>query len=39
MVHALVPDEDLDAMIGDGRLADAASLAALTLWRRHRSQE
>jgi 8-oxo-dGTP pyrophosphatase MutT (NUDIX family) len=39
MVHALVPDEDLDAMIGDGRLADAASLAALTLWWRHRSQE
>lgn len=34
MVHARIPDRELDAMIGDGRLADSASLAALTLWRR-----
>jgi 8-oxo-dGTP pyrophosphatase MutT (NUDIX family) len=39
MVHALVPDDALDAMIADGRLADAASLAALTLWRRRPLQE
>lgn len=38
MVHAFVADAELDAMIGDGRLADAASLAALTLWQRYRTQ-
>jgi 8-oxo-dGTP pyrophosphatase MutT (NUDIX family) len=38
MVHVRIPDHELDAMIADGRLADAASLAALTLWQRHRAQ-
>jgi 8-oxo-dGTP pyrophosphatase MutT (NUDIX family) len=39
MIHARIPDDELDAMISDGRLADSASLAALTLYRgAHRRQ-
>ncbi len=33
MVHAHFPDAEITAMIHDGRLADAHSLAALTLYR------